>query len=540
MVPSVVTGGGAGGGILSGAAAAAVQDSEFTPAPQARDIAFGCQFHMTDPGNEGSMISGLSGVSGISSLTDPSLLGGTSTSMRGGVVSRCPQLNQLRQQLSAQNLGNRLQTDGTATHMLLSSQYGLVNSDIGTPHTSSSYATCSSAAKCSPHVNRGDQNAIKTVGQAMREDQLLDVREDVHPGSLLPQESSPQQPVVTSTKGGGSARSTITGKDSFSGAAATAVQGSEVVSAPQARGIAFGCHFLKTDLGEESSMTSGLSFLPSGVSGMSTVTDTSKLSGASSFLSDPSALNETSGSIRGVVVPNSLRVSQLNQLRQQWTVQSHVVNLHHTGMLVTFQVSETFEKGSRDNPYPPAPSFQDVPSVSDAMSWAEHSLAGTGVTETATKMTSSTPPFSGAPHAHHFGDCASFADSSATQQSASGQQSLFGASMSVGSYSMSSKDDFWIGVGRSGCLLQHRRQRSRPDLHAAANEDRSWGASCSRTTTAAHLNTIVRMEEIGGGSSVHSGCDESVSMHSLLSNLSASLIALDLAEPRASSLLDHS
>ena len=125
------------GGTFSGAAAAAMLDNEFMPAPPSRqDVAFGRHFHVPDNANDGSMISGLSGpttvmsgVSGISALTDPSLLGGTPTSMRGALHGhpslRMSQLNQLRQQWAAQHYGNSLHTDGTSSRMLLSSQNGL-------------------------------------------------------------------------------------------------------------------------------------------------------------------------------------------------------------------------------------------------------------------------------------------------------------------------------------------------------------------------------------------------------------------------------
>ena len=133
------------GGTFSGAAAAAMLDNEFMPAPPSRDVAFGRQFHVPDGANDGSMISGLSGpttvmsgVSGISALTDPSLLGGTPTSMRGAHHGqpvfpslRMSQLNQLRQQWAAQHYGNSLQTEGLSSRMLLSSQTGLGSSMQG-------------------------------------------------------------------------------------------------------------------------------------------------------------------------------------------------------------------------------------------------------------------------------------------------------------------------------------------------------------------------------------------------------------------------
>jgi hypothetical protein len=327
------------------------------------------------------------------------------------------------------------------------------------------------------------------------------------------------------------------GGGNFSGAAAAAVQDSEFMPAPQARDIAFGCQFHMTDPGKEGSMISGLSFVPSGVSGISALTD-------------PSLLGGTSTSMRGGGMSNSLRISQLNQLRQQWAAQNHGNSLQTDGsttrMLLSsqnglgnsLQASGTFVPGGRANPHHRAHSFQDVQSVGDAMSWAEHSLAGGGIGGAAAASAAPVPtPSAGPPpRSHHFNDNASVGNFSLMQQSVSGQQSLFGATMSVGSYSMTSKDDSWIGGGRYAAPLQHQQ----PPMYGG--DDRSGGASSSSRTTAAHLNTFY----VGGGNgsagdrSVHSGGEESVSMQSILSNLSENLIALDLAGTHAtSSLLDQ-
>jgi hypothetical protein len=370
----------------------------------------------------------------------------------------------------------------------------------------------------------------------------------------------------------------------FSGAAAAAVQGSEYMPAPPDRDVAFGRQFHMA-LPETGSDISGLSYVPgtilSGMSGVSALTDPSLLGGVQSHM----AVNSFPNSRQAGVNNNSLRISQL---RQQWAAQHYGNSLQggdnssttrmmlssQNGLGNSLQASGAFNSSgtSRGTPHQrshSSRSFHDIQSVNDAMSWAEHSLAGGGIS-------------GGGPAAQHrsnsYNDGASVANASVMQHSVSGSQSLFGANQSLGSYSMGSKDDLSVGIGqryRQQLQLAHhhhnQQQQQQQLLHhpssyhyngmsattdqhggtagtVAGEEDpsvdRSKSTTSSRSTT--HQRNVYYGAVAGGGGaagdrSIHSAGDESVSMQSIVSNLSENLIALDLAGTHAttSSLLDH-
>jgi hypothetical protein len=458
---------------------------------------------------------------------------------------------------------------------------------------------------CSLDRFAGDAKAIKKVGQALRED-APDIRGDIHAGSdddesaagggaqapimtvvPLPPTSTPSMvlapgttvsarggkmsaaPAMPPPQPGGPSRSggggdpygtapmgvpASAGGGKFSGAAAAAVQDSEYMPAPRDRDVAFGRQFHMA-LPETGSDISGLSYVPgtmiSGMSGVSALTDPSLLGGGQA---------------------NSLRISQLNQVRQQWAAQHHGNSLQagdnssttrmmlssQNGLGNSLQASGAFNnRGAPQQRSHSSRSFQDVQSVNDAMSWADHSLVGGGISGGR-----------GAGAAQHrsnsYYDGASVANASVMQQSVSGNQSLFGANQSLGSYSMTSKDDSWIGGGHRYQQQPHQphdhhhqqQQQQQQQASAyyyngmtaatgqqgvAASEDMDRSKSTTSSRSTAHQRNMNYAGGAGGDRSIHSAGDESVSMQSIVSSLSENLIALDLAGTHAttSSLLDH-
>lgn len=238
----------------------------------------------------------------------------------------------------------------------------------------------------------GDAKAIKKVGQALRED-APDIRQELVGSddeleAPITKPAPPAPPTIVSNRGGKSAgfgaptyypsqpyqpvlpgqvpstvgmRSGGPKKNTFSGAAAAAME--DEFEMPVSRDVAFGRTFHPADSGRDTSMISGLSGPAS-----------SAMSGISALTDPMSSLSGTASARGGALPSHALRVSQLQQLRQQWAqahnvhsseYSSRMLSPHHAGLGSSMARSHLTETGL---------------SMADA-SWTDHSLIGGGIPE---------------------------------------------------------------------------------------------------------------------------------------------------------------